>query len=466
MTASGLTSGFLIDALPSASAAFILLGAALWIVVRRPSLGMIFFLVLFAFAWRLVSVLYIDVSGPIFSDQLERNLGPGLAAVPIAISQGLVVFALLYSFRRERIGRLVDVDGSRQESRSLPVGISFANLAFLAATLFVAGLCAELLVSGPIPLFAGIERFDYTRLYGGLFHLRLMDWGPMLAFQLGVFFAVPLLHDRPTDWRFVALFGALLLYLFLAGHRFSSLYVYASFFVMPIGAVLTVCREAAARANKILRLLTIAGGVLLGLTVGAVVYSYIVVRGEGDALRAKLTERVLVQQGEMWWMTYDRVFLHGDWGARHAAYKLFVDPFDPARNSTMQFLMEQALPLQRAHHILAQGSAYTGGWPEVFFELAGPLGGFVLVALSAIIFSEFMFLLTRCVVQERFVTCVFLTPILYALSITIVSGMVNSYVQVTFLIKLILALLVYVAEDRWRSSLFLSRRSADCKKEA
>jgi hypothetical protein len=470
VTATELASGSLIAALPSVIAVAISLCGSLWIVVRRPGLGMIFFFVLFAFAWRLTSVLYLDLFGPIFSDQLVQELGPGKAAVPVAISQGLVVIALLYSFRRERVRHLIDASQLKLGGRLLPGGISFSNLALLAATLFVAGLLVELLVRGPIPLFAGIERFDYTRLYGGPLHLRLLEWGPMLAFQLGIFFAVPMLHDRPVDWRFSALFGTLLVYLFLAGHRFSSLYVYSSFFVMPIGAVLAVRRETsphgATTSRRVLWYLTAAGGVLLVLIAVAVAYSYIVVRGEGAALLAKLSERVLVQQGEMWWLTYDRVFLHGDWNGKYAAYKLFVDPFDPSRNSTMQFLMEQALPLQRAHHILAQGSAYTGGWPEVFFELGGPIGGFFLVGLSAIVFSEFMFLLTRCVVQERFVTCVFLTPILFALSITVVSGMVNSFIQVTFLIKITVALLVYVAEDRWRSSLFLSRSSADTGKEA
>jgi hypothetical protein len=120
----------------------------------------------------------------------------------------------------------------------------------------------------------------------------------------------------------------------------------------------------------------------------------------------------------------------------------------------------------RAHYIVAQGSTYTGGWPEVFFELGGPIGGFVLVAVSAIIFSEFMFLMMRCIVQERFATCFFLTPILFALSITIVSGMVNSFIQVTFLVKAVTALVVYVAEDKWRLSLFSSRQSAGSEKEA
>jgi hypothetical protein len=304
-----------------------------------------------------------------------------------------------------------------------------------------------------------------------LLHYRLLEWGPMLAFQLGIFFAIPLLYGGPSDRRFGALLAALILYLFLAGHRFSALYVYSSFFVIPIGAVL-IGRQAKSpsqgeiASRKMLRYLAAGGAVLLVLIAVAVAYSYIVVRGEGGALLAKLSQRILVQQGEMWWMTYERVFLHDDWSASRAAYKLLVDPFDPTRNSTMQFLMELALPVQRAHHILAQGSAYTGGWPEVFFELGGPIGGFALVALSAVAFSEFMFLMTRCIVQERFATCVFLTPILFALSIAIVSGMINSFIQVTFLIKVAVALVVYITEDKWRSHLARASYAAGSEKEA
>jgi hypothetical protein len=469
--ASWLASDILFTALLSATTVGVALIAGLWITVRRPGFGLIFFFFLFAFAWRLVSVLYIDMFGPLVSDQLERSIGPGSSALPIAVSQGLVVIALLFSFRRQRMLQLFGANQLPLESSLPPGRFSLSTLAFWAVALFVVALWAEFLLRGPIPIFAGIERFDYTRLHGGPLHRRLLEWGPMLTFQLGMFFAVPLLRDRSADWRFGALFGVLILYLFLAGHRFSSFYAYASFFLMPVGAVL-LGREAKSLSHdqtasrKMLRWLAAAGVVLSVLIAAAVAYSYIVVRGEGGEFLTKLSQRVLVQQGEMWWMTYERVFLQGNWSGSFAAYKLFVDPFDPSRNSTMQFLMELALPLARAHFIIAQGSAYTGGWPEVVFELGGPVGGFVLVALSAILFSEFMFLMTRCIVQERFATCFFLTPILFALSIMIVSGMVNSFIQVTFLIKAVVALVVYVTEYKWRSNLVLSRPSAGSEKEA
>jgi hypothetical protein len=236
LAASSLTSDPVVFALLSAVAAAAVLAAIAGIAVTWPALGIIGFFVFLAFAWRLVSVLYIDVFGPLFSEQLERDIGPGISAVPIAISQGLVIAALLFSFRRERLQRLFSERVPELGGR-LPVGVfDLADVTFWIASLFVAGLWVELLLSGQIPLFASLERYDYSRLYGGPLHHLLLQWGPMLAFQLGIFLVAPVLNDRPFDRRFGYLFASLILYLFLVGHRFSSFYIYTSFFLIPMGA--------------------------------------------------------------------------------------------------------------------------------------------------------------------------------------------------------------------------------------
>lgn len=433
----------------------VVLSAMARIATNRPGLLFILFFFFFAFAWRLLSVLYIDVSGPVYSEQLERTIGPGLAVLPLAASQGLIIAALLFSFRPRRLRALSDKSVIRLSALLEPRSWNLTDLAFRVVALFVLALWVELLVRGHVPLFAGLERFDYARQYAGPLHQRLLEWGPMLAFQLGVLLSLPGLHGKAPDKRFGALFAVLMLYLFAVGHRFSSFYLYLSFFMIPMGAVL-LGRQFTRQISlsKLLRsiwLPALGFIILVGL---ALIYSYVVVRGsEAGAVETKLVQRILVQQGEMWWMTYERVFLRSDWDTTRAFLKLFVAPFDPNRNSTMQFLMEMGLPLERAHFILQQGSAYTGGWPEVLFELGGPVEGFCLVAISAILFSEFMFLLTRCLVEERYLTCFFLTPIFYAISIFLVSGMVNSFIQFTFMIKIAVAIFVYVLEDRWRRRL-------------
>lgn len=443
----------LLPALLDIVAIGLILAVMAWIAVRRPGLVMIAFLVFFAFVWRLISVFYIDAFGPVFSEQLERYVGPGLAVLPLVASQALLIAALLVSFRPQRL-RAFAVEARGGLAGVLPPGrFNLSNLAFWTVLAYVLALWIELRLRGPIPLFAGIERFDYTRQYGGPLHQRLMEWGAMLAFQLGLFMTLPAMRGRKFDLRFAALFGVVLIYLFVVGHRFSSFYAYSSFFIIPVGALLLREGPDHRGSSRILRYFVLAAAGLLALVVVALIHSYTVVRGsEIDLLRFKLTQRLLVQQGEMWWATYERVFLHGDWNGARAMFKLFVAPFNPSSNSTMQFLMERALPLDRTYALLTQGQTYTGGWPEVMFETGGPVDGFFLVAVSAILFSEFMFLLTRCMIQERYATCFFLTPILYAASICVASGMVNSFIQATFMVKMAVAVLVYVIEDRWRVS--------------
>lgn len=432
------------------------LATMMWMAAGRLGLVMISFLVLFSFVWRLISVFYIDAFGPVFSEELEGYVGPGLAVLPLVACQCLVIGALLVSFRPQRL-RSLAVGSHDGLAAIVPPGrFDLSNLAFWVVLTYVLGLWIELRLRGPIPLLSGIERFDYTRQYGGPLHLRLIDWGPMLAFQLGLFMTLPAMRGSRFGLRFAALFGALLIYLFVVGHRFSSFFAYSSFFMIPIGAMLLQPRQKGAESRSLTRILLYLALAAVGLGVlvaVALIHSYTVVRGaEIDLVRFKLIQRILVQQGEMWWATYQRVFVHGDWDGALAMFKLFVEPFNPSSNSTMQYLMEQALPLDRAHALLTQGQTYTGGWPEVLFEIGGPAGGFFLVAASAILFSEFMFLLTRCIIEERYATCFFLTPILYAAAVYVVSGMVNSFVQFTFMVKLAVAVLVYVMEDRWRVS--------------
>lgn len=431
------------------------------ISLREPGLLFLNFFFCFVCAWRLISVFYIDVSGPVASEQLERSVGPGLAAVPLAACQIFVFLMLLVSFHPQRLKSLA-APSNLNMSNFLPAGrLDLFNLAFWIVLLFEVALWIEMLSRGSIPIVGKIERLDYSRQFGGFLHGRLMDWGPMLAFQLGLLFAAPVLRGARFDRRFGALFGGLMVYLLFVGHRFSSFFLYFSFFIMPLGCILLGRSKAAAFDRsaffRMLRTLWLPVAGLGVLVLGALTYSYAVVRGgESGLLQAKLTQRLLVQQGEMWWMTYERVFLHGDWNAPLAFIKLFLDPFNPNRNSTMQLLMELGLPIERTHALLESGIAYTGGWPEVLFELGGPVNGFLLTAISAIIFSEFLFLLTRCVVEERYATCFFLTPILYAVELNLTSGMMNSFIQLTFMTKLGVAIFVYVLEDRWRARLVAS----------
>lgn len=433
------------------------------IVLRRPYLGLIFVFFFFAFAWRISNAFVIDVFGPLYADELYRQIGPGISSLPLAIAQGLVIISILVSFRPGRLRALAESTRDSVLGHLPPGPFTLSDLAFVIILPFVAALYFELYSVGHVPLFEKLEPLAYRQLYAGPLHHLLFDWGAMLAFQLGVFFSTPRLGGKPFDWRFAGILFSLFIYHFLVGARFSPFYLYGSFFSMPVGIILlhqhfaaASSAEAEQRRREIVRRLLIGGALVFAFVACTIIYSFAVVRSfHGDELTFKVTQRLFVQQGELWWMTYERIFLYGDWNFSHAAAAIFLHPLYTHRNSTLQYLMEMALPLERAKDLLGQGSSYTGGWPEVLFELGGPVGGFVAATLSAFCFSEFMYFVTRCVIQQRYATTFFLTPILYAVSVYLVSGMVNSFIQLTFLAKIFAAAFFYLLEDRWRLVLAL-----------
>ncbi len=176
VTASELASGSLIAALPSVTAVAISLRGSLWIVVRRPGLGMIFFFVLFAFAWRLVSVLYIDLSGPLFSDQLVRESVLVMGCRSGRDFAGACGHRVAVFVPTRAVRRLIDADGLGFASRLPPGGFRSPNLAFWAAALFVAALVGGIVVRGPIPLVCGHRA---VRLYAAV-------WRPVASPPAGM----------------------------------------------------------------------------------------------------------------------------------------------------------------------------------------------------------------------------------------------------------------------------------------
>jgi hypothetical protein len=429
-----------------------------WLALNRPYLIVLFIFFLFAAAWRVVSALYIDVAGPVRSEQLSRSVGPGIAAVPLVLSYLLILLATVIVFRRNRIRRLL----SRPR-----IGYSVAtgsptvqDVAFVFAGLFSLALWLQFLWIGHIPFFSGLERFDYTEQYGGVFHAMLMEYGPMYALILGVFCCAPFLRGQGFDQRFIGLVAALFLYLFLAGHRFSAFYSYGSFFLVPVGAIFMLgleqvdnvaFRSAVQRFSRGL----LAGSVILVAAVGLALHRSYTVTRAGSA--SGFLDRLLVQQSEMWWLTFERVFSAGSWSFSESADFIFLNPIEPLRNTTIQYLMARAIP-DRVHEVLNTGTQYAGGFPEIMFELGGIWIGLGLVFLFGLLLAEYMFFLVSCFLQERFASTVLLTAILYTLAVTFVGGMLNSYVVWTFAIKVSITAIVVQLEARW---CFLSLRHSD-----
>lgn len=441
----------------SVLAAFAFLSVTIWIFAVRPYVIVIAPFFLFAAAWRIISSAYIDFQGPVYSHQLYRMIGPGASAVPLVLVYLSFLLCLLVSFRPQRLRSILANSTAR-----LIHDEGVQRLALALAGIFTLLLWCEMLMRGNIAFFSGLERYEYTERYGGPLHRILMEYAPMYSLLLGMFWSNPILRNRSPDHSFLILMGMLLIYLFLAGHRFSAFYKCTGFFVIPVGIVLIWIWEHQKSSIRRVFLLGIAKYVAaailaVSLLISLALYhSYAVVRSSGET---SIQHRVLVQQGEMWWLTYERIFLQDQFVPEKVAHWLFVNPPDPQRNTTIQYLMAEAIP-DKFEKILQGGTQYAGGFPEIMFELGGPVGGFFLAIIFFLVLSEYLFLFARYTLEGRYLSAALLAVVLYTLSVTFIGGMLNSYIAWTFVVKVSVTAVVLYLEAKWRKHVCSNERDS------
>jgi hypothetical protein len=431
-----------------------------WLGFRRPAIFVCLAFLLFTFAWRTVSSLYIDVAGPVFSSQLQMFVGPGVMTVFQSIAYFLTLLPFLWVFNARalddwaRTAPTPELTASRAQ-------LTLSDATFYASVLFLILLFGALIHGGVIPLFAKIERWTFNE-QANILHRFVIERGDMICFWWGTMFAAERLRRQRYDYRFLGLLAALIFYMFLVGGRFSPFYRSCAFFVIPFSAALLVqARSPGAGSLFSLmpriadRRMILAGTGVMAVTVAmigfALYWNLTKVRGfEGEAARGAFVERALVQPSEIGWASYQRVLVNGVWDARHAFDALFERPIVAGRNTTPQFLMSVTIGEPRTTEHITGGFQFAGGFPEIFFELLGPyLSWFFLlgVAWLAALISAIM---VRSIVAGRYLTAALSFYVLYGFYVMYIGGMLNFVATPTYWIKIAALLAAIILEERWQ----------------
>lgn len=426
-------------------------GVLIWLFLRRRYLAYLLLVFIVAFASRLVSALYLDISGPVYSVQLFRDIGPGRSVPPLAVVYVVYIGAFLFVFRRAAARSVAGRADQLRLHGAQPIDRQIAWGVLAAYLLFVVLLFADFFRTGVVPLFAGLERFEYTAQYGGRWHQILMRYGMLLSLPLGVFCAYGAWFRGSPDYRFLAVLLVLFGYLFLAGHRFSAFYSHGTAFLIPWTAVrlwqelgTSISSEDRRRMEKrgrLIQILAVTAGVCL---IGAGLYrSYYVVRDTWDVDPTgtrnnpfeAILHRVLVQPGELWFATWERVFVNRGNDPAEAVDRLFVNTIaDPDRNSTIPYLMVTEIG-SRADATIDAGSAYAGGFPEIFFELFGPVAGYPAVIVVALVTAWLSRLMLLAMVDRRYLRVGLVWYVMFALVLLPLGGMLNFLVNWKFWVK-------------------------------
>jgi hypothetical protein len=429
----------------SSGAAFIL--CVLYVAAFRPVIFFGFFFILFSLVWRTGSTMFIDLDGPVWSSQTLRYIGPGLATPLHTLAYFIVLMPFFILLRPASIENWLRSTDQRPAPRGT---MTLSDATAVVSLLFLVYLFLDLAVHPPIPLFAHIERFVYTTQYAGNAHRWLVRYGSFVAFWWGVMFAAERLRNRRFDLRYPGLLCILLFYMFLTGNRFSAFYSFFSFFIVPLSAVIAAeikndrsdmpfyWVERTFKPRDLAILGTIVS--LTSIIAGFAIYNNLVnVRGPEDPnFLSEFWERLLVQPSELGWISYERVFSFGHWQPDRVFDFLFQTPLDAGKNTTPQYLMLETIGEPRTFEHISGGFQFAGGFPEIFFELFGPIYAWPFILGSGYITAALTALIVKGVVQGRYASAFLSLYVVFGFYVMYIGGMLNFIAVESYWIKVLM----------------------------
>jgi hypothetical protein len=442
-------------AVMASGAAFAL--CILYIAAYRPVILVGFFFILFTLVWRTAATMFIDLAGPVLSSQTDRYVGPGLAT-PLHVLAYLVTLAPFFLLLRPAVVQHWLRDTDRQ--RAAPGMITLSGITVVVSLIFLGYLYFDLIRIGSIPLFARLERFVYTAQYAGAAHRWLILYGNFVTFWWGVMFAAERLRNRRIDIRYLGMLGILMAYMFLTGNRFSAFYSFGSFFVIPLAGVIAAdirdnrsampfswigrtfrCRDLIAfGAVVVLAAIASAAGISNNLAN--------VRQSQGEEIVSQFWERLLVQPSELGWISYERVFNFGRWQPDRVFDFLFQAPLDPSRNTTPQFLMLETVGEPRTNEHISGGFQFAGGFPEIFFELFGPIYAWPFIFGAAYIAAGLTSVIIKGVIQGRYASAFLSLYVLFGFYVMYIGGMLNFIMTLVYWIKIAALAIALLMEVR------------------
>lgn len=429
-----------------------------WLALNRTAIFICFFLILFTFVWRTFSAVYIDTFGPIYASQIELFIGPGVMTAFQSIAYLLTIIPFIWIFNSAAIDRWVSSAPGRLPARPL---MTLSDATFYGSLILLVLLFAAFVYGGVFPISARIERWTFNERAGEL-HRFVLERGDFICFWWGTMFAAERLRHARFDYRFVGLLAALLIYMFLAGGRFSPFYRFGSFFIMPFAAVVLVqSRDAAAKSLSGARALIsdrriVAAGLAMVLLASSMItfalyWNLTRVRGmEGGAAGAAFLERVLVQPVEMGWVSYQRVLENGKRDVRSTFDFLFERPIAGGRNTTPQFLMSETIGEPRTTELTLKGFQFAGGFPEIFFELFDPYLGWLFLLGMGWLCAAISGLMVRSIVQGEYLVAACAFQVVFGFYVMYIGGMLNFATVATYWIKVGLLFAAMIAGYRMK----------------
>jgi hypothetical protein len=415
---------------------------------KFPFLFIAFFQIIFATIWMHTSVFFIDSQESIYSIELTKMLSSENASTYRMIFFMFFLIPSFLIFSKRNIVYLKNIYNNYTPPNYTILRFDIIDIIKL---LFSLGMILVFLdiISGPIPLFSGIPKGAYYVFYASSIVKNFYTYSPFISFILGAFFITKLRLENKADYSFLFLYLFMIFIFLLLGNKFSILLTISCYFMIPVSTIFLSNKKylfEGINTEKIASILSITGIIAFSNAV----YYYFFTKWSGIMALAILGNRVLIQQGQIFVSTYNRVVEESIFNSAMAIKRVFFEPiYSLDSNTSLHYLMYQDIGLETYTQV-EMGSIFTSGMPEILLELFGPYLSLFVYFIFSTILCCLLFILYESILKGRYLTMFFGIFVYHSINMSIIGGKLTYFccgsISSMYLLKISLFLMAYIFE--------------------
>lgn len=412
-------------------AVIVYIGSGLLIIRRYRETMVVYGFFFLMQCWALVSCWYNDLG--VYNPELFRYTETSLATTRLSL------FCLLFNVGFVLVARWWQRYPLARSDYAVVWGVPrVGQLKVLLITVIVGFYvyAGWTFVRHGIPVFQGVDRLLFISEAGTLERL-LVVYGPLLAFLLGYF--------RPDNKRLPAcslLMGSLLMYKILTANKFSGLAAIIVPYYLPI-VVRAYLRDRSFTLLRAKYLALLSGVVAVFL--GLAFVTYVALIGSREGAYQFMLDRVLANQGQIWWAVDNEKFNLGgglpDLGEKELRAVLVPESIG-SDETGMKALMIHILGPELAYPIIDRGYLYTMAYPAILVTSV-PYGvAAIIQVLAGGLFALCLYYLFFCISYRHLVRALVTLTILLPLMAVLATGNMSVFLTLGILAKVAFLIVV------------------------
>lgn len=397
-----------------------------WRLLQRPQHRTLLFFIFSMQAWSAVSCFYNDLA--IYNIELFGWTNTTLATTKLCLfylifNAGMAT--LFWLLRNSELPKTAYESPSwLRQTFPLPTvvyGISACVVTLLAYSFIANG----------VPLLMGIHKRAFLE-DAGTFERLIATYGFVLTFALGL--------ARCQNRRLSDLFlTCLLIGQICTGNKFSSLYMLVICYLLPVAA-----HRYTGNHNFGIRFRTVVRFVGLGVAVvGLTFSSYLYWSNDKGTASFLFLDRVLANQGHLWWAVDNDVSSYGRYDQDHwqrEVASVFLPSSVGEAETGMKYLMLNVLGPDKAWPIFDSGYLYTMAWPAILI-VSFPYGfGLVIQFVIGMLMASLLFYLNHTLRHHFTLRAVLVLTIIVPCIVMTFTGSFATLLTLGLIIKLLLLL--------------------------